>query len=137
MSFSYDNVEHVSAVITNPGASKKVHVLRADQTITIKKISLVSCTAGTAVGSQYQFEEWTNGTAIVSGATGTVVAGATNTSATALATAAVPATTSLVSGSEQIAAGNWLVLNYTQGAGDGFVEKLVTVHVEYVNGVGA
>lgn len=136
MSFGYDQVEHVSAVIADPGASKKINLLRADQTITIKRIALTSVTAGTAVGSQYQFEEWTNGTAIVSGATGTVVAGATNTAATALATANVPATASLVSGSETITSGNWLVLNYTKGAGDGYPEKLVTVQIEYVRGVG-
>lgn len=137
MSIGNDNLKVVCAgYISAPGASKKLHLFRnpsATGKATIKRITVTGITTGTATGSTYQFENWsTAGTAIKAGATGTVVA---SFAATAVV-GATPLTNTLVSGSETLAAGEWLVLNYTLGAGDTFPEKLVQVTVEYVDGVG-
>lgn len=133
MGFGFDNVKHVTAVITDPGADdKKIPLFRADQRCELKRISVTARDAQGA-GSAGQFSVFNMGTS------GTAVAGTVGSAGgTAVAdrlSAGVPKTVTLTAGQTDVGAGEWLVLDY-QETGD-WVEGSVTVHLEYVDGIGA
>lgn len=133
MSFSFDNVEHITVTLGAGGAATgKKLLFRADQKVTIKNLQLWGQATGTA--NTYQIENWgTAGTSIKAGTSGTVVA---SVSGTALVAATPLAATLVSSAAQTIASGEYVVLNYTKSTGDTFPEKEVTIHVEYVRGVG-
>jgi hypothetical protein len=132
MGFSFDNVKRVSRSIPDLAAAKKVHLMRADQRLTVKRVNFVACTAGTATAATWSLENWgTAGTAIKAGAAGTVVAPIAGTALQA----AIPLAPTVAQ--PDVASGEWLVVNYAKAAGDTYPEKLVVVEVEYVDGVGA
>lgn len=116
---SSENVKSVSLRIdVDPTADDQFHVLRAPRAITIKNAFMVAGAtqnAGTAV--LLELQNWgTAGTAVKSG--GTVVAALGGTASGSRLTANTPATGTVSSSQDNIAAGEWLVLQYSeQGAG--------------------
>lgn len=133
--FSGENIKIIQTrLVTDPTAADNYHIFRASKPITVKAAYMVAGAtqnAGTAV--LLTLANWgTAGTAVKSG--GTVVAALGGTATSARLTADTPAAGTVDTTQDNIAAGEWLVLQYTeQGAGWVSGDHFSYI-VEYVDG---
>lgn len=130
---SSENVQSARLVIdVDPGSTGDFHLMRAPRAITVKAAYVVAKAAqnaGTAV--LLTLANWgTAGTAT----TGTVVAAVGGTASAARLAAQTPTAGTVDTAEDNIAAGEWLVVQYTE-EGAGWVSgDRFTYQVDYVIG---
>lgn len=135
MSFGNDNVKHAIAHIADPGATgKKILLFKAPHRISIRSATIASSNAqGAGSAGNYELQNFgTAGTAIKSGAAGTIAAAKGGTASADRFAANTPVAFTI--GKPDVAEGEYVYCAYTE-TGD-FVEGLVTIDIAYVDGLG-
>ncbi len=135
--FGSENVKTASLVIdADPGASDEIfYLMKAPRALTLLNVYVASeqaNNAGTAI--QARLENWgTAGTAVE----GTACPYVGGTAIASRLTARNPATGVIAAGERYVAQGAWLVVRYgEEGVGWQAGDRL-TLHLHYVDGVGA
>jgi len=135
MGFGNDNVKHIIATISDPGATgKKILLFKAPSRISIRSATIASSNAqGAGSAGNFELQNFgTAGTAIKAGAAGTIAAAAGGTASSARLAANTPGAFTI--GKPDVASGEYVYCAYTE-TGD-FVEGLVTIDISYVDGLG-
>lgn len=131
--FGADNIQTVSWVINDPAATnKQIFLMRAPVALEITGARAIAQNAGGAgTASSYALHIYS--TASTPALAGTVAAAVGGTASATRFAAGVPQTYTISEGT--LAAGQWLVCQYDETNDN--TEVNVTIHVDYVLGVGA